>query len=133
MGLTPSSAARERIVSALTPAASATAMAACSTRSRLSGTRLLEPSLVGFNFAFPDDSTPILCMVTSCTKYGGQHGPSDRKKQLMTAQAQSAAVVGDSKRSATAVSAMQAVMQDRYGSADVLRLAIGRASCRERV
>src|SRR5215212_4251912 len=98
-------------------------MAACSTRSRLSGTRLSEPSLVGFNFAFPDDSSPILCMVTSCTKYGGQHGPSDRKKQLMTSEAQSAAVVGDSKRSATAVSAMQAVVQDTYGSADVLRLA----------
>src|SRR5215207_5580173 len=98
-------------------------MAACSTRSRLSGTRLSEPSLVGFNFAFPDDSTPILCMVTSCTKYGAQHGPSDRKKQLMTSEAQSAAVVGDSKRSATAVSAMQAVVQETYGSADVLRLA----------
>src|SRR5215218_4647875 len=123
IGLTPSSAARDRIVNALTPAASATAMAACSTRSRLSGTRLSEPSVVGFNFAFPDDSTPILCMVTSCTKYGGQHGPSDRKKQLMTSEAQSAAVVGDSKRSATAVSSMQAVVQDTYGSADVLRLA----------
>jgi NADPH:quinone reductase-like Zn-dependent oxidoreductase len=32
-------------------------------------------------------------------------------------------VVGDSKRSATAVSTMQAVVQDTYGSADVLRLA----------
>src|SRR5215213_1207173 len=42
----------------------------------------------------------------------------------MTPQAQSAAVVGDSKRSvATAVSAMQAVVQDTYGSADVLQLA----------
>ena len=41
----------------------------------------------------------------------------------MTSEAQSAAVVGDSKRSATAVSAMQAVVQDTYGSADVLRLA----------
>jgi D-arabinose 1-dehydrogenase-like Zn-dependent alcohol dehydrogenase len=41
----------------------------------------------------------------------------------MTSEAQSAAVVGDSKRSATAVSTMQAVVQDTYGSADVLRLA----------
>jgi NADPH:quinone reductase-like Zn-dependent oxidoreductase len=41
----------------------------------------------------------------------------------MTSEAGSAAVVGDSKRSATAVSAMQAVVQDTYGSADVLRLA----------
>jgi NADPH:quinone reductase-like Zn-dependent oxidoreductase len=32
-------------------------------------------------------------------------------------------MVGDSKRSATAVSTMQAVVQDTYGSADVLRLA----------
>src|SRR5215213_8984582 len=122
MGLTPSSAARERIVSALTPAASATAMAASSTRCRLSGTRLSEPSLVGFNFAFPGDSTPILCMVASCTKYGGHHGPSDRKKQLMTSHAQSAAMGGNAHRPATAES-MQAVVQDTYGSADVLRLA----------
>src|SRR5215218_362387 len=93
IGLAPSLAARERIVSALTPAASATAMAACSTRSRLSGTRLSEPSLVGFNFAFPDDSTPILCMVPSCTKYGGQHGPSDRKKQAHDISSPQSAVV----------------------------------------
>ena len=41
----------------------------------------------------------------------------------MTSQAQSAARVGDAHRSATAESAMQAVVQDTYGSADVLRLA----------